>query len=111
MEHTFEHSGITYTILCGKSAKSNNDLLDNASPDDVWFHVADAPSGHVFLVNPECNPVSKLPRQVITRCACICKATTKTSKKCRVIYAPRKNVAKTDVLGQVVPVGCKSVVV
>ena len=109
--YTIEHDGLSYTILCGKNAKSNDALLDETNPDDVWFHVAGSPSGHVFLKNTENVPLKKLPKQVVTRCACICKSTIKASNKCQIIYTLRKHVEKTNVLGQVVPSNCKQLIV
>jgi predicted ribosome quality control (RQC) complex YloA/Tae2 family protein len=107
--HEMEHAGTTYTILVGKNAKSNDQLLDQAGPSDVWFHVDDAPSGHVFLVNEKEVSIKKIPKQVIKRCACLCKASTKASGKCNIIYTMRKHIEKTDVLGCVIPSNLKSV--
>mgnify|MGYP005705598795 CR=1 FL=1 len=52
-EHTMEFGGKIYTIYAGKDAKSNDQLLDDCDPDDIWFHVAEQSSGHVILKNEE----------------------------------------------------------
>ena len=97
----FIHDAVTYTIHSGKSAKGNDKLLDDSSPSDIWFHVADAPSAHIILSNPTNLAINKIPRQVIKRCACICKASAKVSDKCEIIYTERINITKTEKLGRV----------
>jgi len=102
--HTFVHDAVSYTIYAGKSAKGNDKLLDESSQHDIWFHVEGAPSAHIILSNPNNIAINKIPRQVIKRCACICKASGKSAKlstKCNIIYTERENVEKTSVLGSV----------
>ena len=101
-QHEFLHDNVQYTILSGKNKQGNNDLLDDADPTDVWFHISNFSSGHIILKNPNKLAINKIPRQVLKRCACICKSSTKTSEKnCAIIYTQRSNIAKTDILGQV----------
>ena len=107
--HTFVHDTITYTIHSGKSAKGNDKLLDESSPKDVWFHVADAPSSHIILSNPTEMAINKIPRQVIKRCACICKASAKLSTKCAIIYTERANIEKTEILGRVTTTNVRTI--
>ena len=95
----FTHNRIVYTIQIGKNKHGNDELLDTSSNDDIWFHIHNNPSSHVILKNP--SPPCKIPHQVITRCACICKATTRASNKCEIMYTPRRNIKKTDIIGQV----------
>jgi predicted ribosome quality control (RQC) complex YloA/Tae2 family protein len=105
----FIHDETTYTIHSGKSAKGNDKLLDDSSPNDVWFHVADAPSSHIILRNPTNLAINKIPRQVIKRCACICKASAKLSTKCAIIYTERANVEKTEILGRVTTTNVRTI--
>ena len=107
--HIFIHDATTYTIHSGKSAKGNDKLLDESSPNDVWFHVADAPSSHIILSNPTAIAINKIPRQVIKRCACICKASAKLSTKCAIIYTERANVEKTEILGRVTTANVRTI--
>ena len=107
--HTFIHDATAYTIHSGKSAKGNDKLLDESSPTDVWFHVADAPSSHIILSNPTNLAINKIPRQVIKRCACICKASAKLSAKCAIIYTERANVEKTEILGRVTTTNVRTI--
>jgi predicted ribosome quality control (RQC) complex YloA/Tae2 family protein len=106
---TFIQDATTYTIHSGKSAKGNDKLLDESSPNDIWFHVADAPSAHIILSNPTGLAINKIPRQVIKRCACICKASAKLSTKCAIIYTERANVEKTEILGRVTTTNVRTI--
>lgn len=106
---TFIHDAVTYTIHSGKSAKGNDKLLDESSPSDIWFHVADGPSSHIILSNPTEMAINKIPRQVIKRCACICKASAKLSTKCAIIYTERANVEKTEILGCVTTTNMRTI--
>jgi predicted ribosome quality control (RQC) complex YloA/Tae2 family protein len=107
--HIFIHDATTYTIHSGKSAKGNDKLLDESSPNDIWFHVADGPSAHIILSNPSDLAISKIPRQVIKRCACICKASAKISAKCNIIYTERANVQKTEIQGRVTTTNARTI--
>lgn len=99
---TFMHASSEYVIWIGKHKQNNWDLINGAKATDVWFHVGgNAPSAHVIL---ETNiPLNKLPRQVITRCACICKShsSSKSERKCPIIYTTIQHVMKTNIVGQV----------
>jgi predicted ribosome quality control (RQC) complex YloA/Tae2 family protein len=106
---TFTHHATTYTIHSGKSAKGNDKLLDESSPKDVWFHIADGPSSHIILSNPTEMAINKIPRQVIKRCACICKASAKLSTKCAIIYTERANIEKTEILGRVTTANVRTI--
>jgi predicted ribosome quality control (RQC) complex YloA/Tae2 family protein len=99
---TFVHDGCEYTLWVGKNKKSNWDLIDGAKETDIWFHVGgNAPSAHVILETD--IPISKIPRQVIKRCACICKShsSSKSEKRCPIIYTTIRHVTKTSIVGQV----------
>lgn len=98
-----------YTILIGKDKANNWQLIDDAKETDIWFHVASSPSAHIILQTEE----TSIPRQVITRCACICKSKSskKSDKKCEIIYTTIANVRKTNIVGQVVASNTKSLVI
>ena len=107
----FVHGGNTYEIWCGRNAANNDQLLDFAAPEDLWFHVANVSSGHVILRNPRKEALRKIPKQVVKRCACICKATIKVRGTCTIMYTERKRVTKTDAPGRVIVDSWKEVVV
>jgi predicted ribosome quality control (RQC) complex YloA/Tae2 family protein len=99
---TFCFNDDTYIILIGKNKNENNDLIDGADKDDMWFHVQDIPSCHVLLKH-HIN-VKKYPQQVIKRCAYLCKihSNAKTLQKCNIIYTTVSNITKTNHIGEVI---------
>ena len=104
---TFEYEGTIYTIKIGKSAIENTELVKNANKSDIWFHLSDSPSCHVILeTNAKLNQIN---RQVISRCAYLCKMHSKTPPKCKVIYTQIENVQTTRIPGQVVTTNCKTI--
>lgn len=105
----FNYNNTTYTIIIGKNKNENWSIIDDASGNDLWFHIAEMPSCHVILQNNE--KINSVPRQVIKRCAYLCKihSSAKTVAKCDVIYTAISNVKKTDIVGQVTVTQCKTV--
>lgn len=101
--HTFSFKGDDYIIMVGKDQNDNDRKIDESEPTDIWFHVANAPSSHVFLKPPAPTPLNKLPKQVLTRCACLCKANSqsKSQKKCEINYTQVGNLEKTPTPGRV----------
>ncbi|MFZ5811761.1 MAG: NFACT RNA binding domain-containing protein [Thermodesulfobacteriota bacterium] len=56
------------TVLRGKNAKANEDLLRKAaSPFDYWFHVRGGPGSHVILRRD--HPGQEVPRQSLLQAA------------------------------------------
>ena len=102
---TFEHDGTVYSIKIGRTAKENTELVINACESDIWFHLSDSPSCHVILENVA--KMNQIPRQVIKRCAYLCKINSKTPAKCDVIYTSICNVQVTQIPGQVITTNCK----
>ena len=104
---TFEYDGTIYTIKIGKSAVENTELVKNANKSDIWFHLSDSPSCHVVLTCEK--KLNQVPRQVISRCAYLCKMHSKTSHNCKVIYTQIENVQITRTPGQVITTCCKTI--
>lgn len=102
-EEIFEFNGKKYRIRIGQNKEDNFVLLDDSNENDIWFHVEHIPSAHVILTNEELLKINRIPRQVYKRCASICKNNSKVKnmKRCQIMYAYVKNVAKTDIIGQV----------
>ena len=108
MKHeTFEYEGTIYTIKIGKSAAENTELVKNANKSDIWFHLSDSPSCHVVLTCE--TKLNQINRQVILRCAYLCKMHSKTSHNCKVIYTQIENVQITRIPGQVITTCCKTI--
>ena len=102
---TFEYDGTVYNIKIGRSAIENTELVKNASKSDIWFHLSDSPSCHVVLE----TKLNQVPRQVISRCAHLCKMHSKTLAKSKVIYTQIENVQTTRIPGQVITTNCKTI--
>jgi predicted ribosome quality control (RQC) complex YloA/Tae2 family protein len=97
--HEFHFGSATYMIYEGKNSVGNNYMLDICSGDNVWFHVSGRPSAHVILMNEDKSET--IPKQVLKRCCCICKASTRTSDKVEVVYTKRENLKKVNNTGTV----------
>jgi predicted ribosome quality control (RQC) complex YloA/Tae2 family protein len=101
-----------YEIIIGKNKQDNWTIIDEAVSNDIWFHVANGPSSHVILKTKE-ETLKKIPKQVITRCACLCKAhsSSKSVNKCEIIYTQLYNVTKTNIVGQVTTENNKVIII
>jgi len=100
-EESFTFENQEYIILIGQSREENTELVNTSEPENIWFHVANAPSSHVIL-KTTCK-VKEVPLQVIKRCACLCKSHSKSKSisKCDIIYTQIKNIESTTIVGQV----------
>lgn len=98
----FVYQNKEYTILIGQKDHENSVLVETSEPTDIWFHVAEKSSCHLLL-KTNCEKISDIPCQVITRCACLCKANSKSNNiaKCAIIYAQAKYVETTSTHGTV----------
>ena len=97
---------VEYVVWVGENAIENWQLVDRAEPDDMWFHVANYPSGHVVVRarHPDTSHLgADLPKGVIVYCARLCKAQSKQKymKNIEIIYTKIQNVKKTHVVGEV----------
>ncbi len=110
---TFVFDNTEYTIYVGQNKTENWELIDAAEKTDIWFHIDGVPSCHVILVNMNVVKLRDVPRQVIKRCAYLCKinssALVKSMSKCFVIYTPISEVVKTEIVGEVSVSNYKSV--
>jgi hypothetical protein len=108
---SFTFDKIEYTIFVGKNRTNNWELIDNAKDSDIWFHIANSSSCHVVLQTD--IPINKIPRQVIKRCACLCKSNSnsKSEKNCEIIYTSINNVTKTKNVGEVTVTNTKKILI
>jgi predicted ribosome quality control (RQC) complex YloA/Tae2 family protein len=99
----FEFQNIMYRIFIGKNQRENDRLIDMSSPSDIWFHVSNSPSTHVILKNDDEVSVKQIPKQVLKRCACLCKSHSKSAsvRNCEIMYTQIMHIEKTDVPGKV----------
>lgn len=110
-EEQFFFNGTNYSIKIGKNKKENDDLVKTSAKTNIWFHVNNIPSSHVVLSNEE--RLNKIPKQVIKRCACLCKSnsSSKSESKCEIIYTEMANVSATEHEGQVTVNGLSKIIV
>lgn len=110
-KETFIYENKEYYIDIGKDMYENWDLIDNSKQNDIWFHVESSPSSHVFLRTE--MKINKVPRQVIKRCACLCKSnsTTKSMKNVNIIYTNIYNIEKGKHIGSVISKNTKTVII
>ena len=91
---------ITYYV--GSCAEDNDDVIDNASPDDFWFHVANKKSCHVSASVPS-DIKRKDLKYIISQGAVLCKQNSYPSeKKIDILFTRIKHLQKTDVAGKVI---------
>lgn len=111
--HEFEFESIKYTIIIGQNKLENFKLIDDSNLYDIWFHIESEPSCHVILKNSDGIKLRDIPRQVVKRCAYLCKINSKakTKNNCSVIYTQLENVLKTNIIGKVAVDKYKTVMV
>jgi len=102
-EFIFHWNNNEYYIYVGINANSNWKLLDNALPYDILFHVDKYSSSYIILNNKDIQLLKDIPRQVIKRCACLCKShsSSKSLKNINIKYTFIKNCNKGTVEGEV----------
>ncbi len=105
-QETFTYNNVNYTILIGKNATENTEIVQSASQHDTWFHVENSPSCHVLLKH---ESSMKVPLQVLKRCAYLCKINSKAKYEriSNIIYTRASNVVPTDIPGLVKSIHCK----
>lgn len=83
-----------YSVLVGKNAKSNDQMLRNfTSKDDLWLHARNFSGSHVIIKN---NSSGQIPLITIEKAAQVAAwySKGKTDTLCPVIYTARKYVNK-----------------
>jgi len=84
----------------------NEALIANALPVDVWFHVDDLSSAHVYLRLPADKAIGDIPSETLEDCCQLVKANSIEGckrKAVNIVYTPASNLKKTGnmVTGQV----------
>lgn len=95
-------------IKIGKNKKDNWKLVQEADPDDLWFHVEGYPSTHILL---DYNA----PKNLIKICAQTCKQRSKAKKEknVSVVYTKVSNITLGRHEGEVIiqdPTLCKYII-
>lgn len=73
MVHFFTSSA-GYKIYMGADKYENEDLIRYGLPEDVWFHVDDMSSAHVYLRLNKNESLEDVSQSVILECAQLVKA-------------------------------------
>lgn len=93
----FKSSNPEYLIYMGKDKYENEELIKYAFPLDIWFHVEDMSSAHVYLRLPEGVSIDDIPKDVLGECCQIVKDNSKDGRKkdkVSVCYTPWENLLK-----------------
>ena len=63
-----------YTIYMGKDKYENEDLIKYGLTEDIWFHVDDLSSAHVYLRLKPGDKLDDLPPELLMECGQLVKA-------------------------------------
>ncbi len=91
----------------GQNAQDNFDLIDDSSPDNLWFHIRGHASCHVVAaIQKGTEGVrydKKQLRHIATQGAVICKQHSKykSESNVQVMYTQIQHVFKTSIVGMV----------
>ena len=92
-------SNPSFTIYLGKDKYENEELIKYGFPIDIWFHVDNYSSAHVYLRLPDDISFTNIPKDVLDECCQIVKDSSKEGRKLdkvTVCYTPWENLKKTN---------------
>jgi predicted ribosome quality control (RQC) complex YloA/Tae2 family protein len=94
---------IKYTFIVGRDANENTEIIKQAEPYDLWFHVSNYPSCHVICKLEPIKYDKKIFRKIIKQGAICCKqyCSYKNIDNLSIDYTYIKNVTLTDIPGSV----------
>ena len=100
---TYIFNNINYLIKIGCNKYNNWELLDLSNQNDILFHVLNDSSAYIILNNINNTKIKDIPRQVIKRCACLCKTHSYSANKKNVpiIYTKIEYCKKGEKIGSV----------
>ena len=98
------------TFWIGLNKEDNDEMIDKASPNDIWFHANNLSSCHVVCrmtddnekIDVNKNNRTKDTKYIVKMGALVCKKNTnklKSASKTEFVYCPVKNLTKTDIVG------------
>ncbi|EME49998.1 hypothetical protein DOTSEDRAFT_68755 [Dothistroma septosporum NZE10] len=85
-------------IYVGKDKVENEDLIAYGWPEDIWFHVDNLSSAHIYLRLPPTTTWDAIPTALLTDCAQLTKANSIEGNKkdnVTIIYTPWSNLKKS----------------
>lgn len=85
-------------VILGENQKENDAIVKESDGEDVWFHVANNPSGHAIYTGDD------ISNDAIMRVASLVKEQSKLKnvKTVSVNYIKRKHIKPTKTPGQVI---------
>eukprot|EP00968_Pinguiococcus_pyrenoidosus_P016740 scaffold1627_cov238-Pinguiococcus_pyrenoidosus.AAC.6 len=90
-----------YMMYMGRDKFENEDLIRYGWPEDVWFHVDNFSSAHVYLRMERGMTLDDLSEETIQECAVMVKANSiegSKQKRVDVVYTRWKNLHKTPAM-------------
>ena len=93
----FTCSDPRYTIYMGRDKHENEHLIAHGWPEDLWFHVDNHSSAHVYLRLPKGESIDDVPSDIVHECSQLTKANSIEGCKLsnvRIIYTMWSNLAK-----------------
>lgn len=105
-------TNIEYKCIIGKNAQENWNLIDSSDELDLWFHLEDNPSPHIFLKTNNSSK-NKISKNVLKACAIYCKqhSKLKSNNNVSIIYTEIKNIKKTNIVGSVISSNTKKIII
>ena len=99
---TIEVFEMQLQLQIGSNSSENDRLFDEANDGDVWFHVSNLPSPHMWLANPDINIISN--KQKLYRIALELKKNSKYKKHnmVNIVYTTKDKLRKTDTPGTLI---------
>ncbi|KAL4126665.1 hypothetical protein QTP88_010874 [Uroleucon formosanum] len=85
------------TLLKGVDSYENDELIENMLPEDVWFHVDNLSSAHVYLRLKEGQTIDDIPKQLLEDACQLVKANSIQGCKLaevKVVYTMWSNLKK-----------------
>ncbi len=81
----------------GRDKYENEELIKYGLPIDVWFHVDNLSSAHVYLRLPEDISIENIPKEVLNECLQLVKENSiegKKKERVSIVYTPWQNLMK-----------------
>ena len=81
----------------GKDKFENEELIKYGLPIDIWFHVDNFSSAHVYLRLPDEISIDTIPKDILNECLQIVKENSidgKKKERVNIVYTPWENLLK-----------------
>ena len=92
--YKIEQDNKEYLAYMGKDKFENEILIEYSWDEDIWFHVDNLSSAHVYIRLPSKLDIKNIPPLVLEQLAQLCKANSIKGCKMndvRIVYTPTRN--------------------